>query len=137
MAGEVLMSSKEVDRYAVVEQVLRRTMRQADAALWLGVSVRQVKRLSRAVREQGTAGVVSQRRGAPSNRSIKPALREHYLSLVREHYGDFGPTLAAEYLAERPQRRDPARLDDPGRPVCHRRMNTPHIGRLKFPQFEG
>ena len=101
MAGEVLMSLKEVDRYAVIEQVLRRTMKQSDAALWLGVSVRQVKRLTRAVREEGTAGVISRRRGAPSNRSIEPALREHYMSLVREHYADFGPTLAAEYLAQR------------------------------------
>jgi transposase len=78
MAGEVLMSLKEVDRYAVIEQVLRRTMKQSDAALWLGVSVRQVKRLTRALRDQGTAGVISRRRGAPSNRSIEPALREHY-----------------------------------------------------------
>lgn len=101
MAGEVLMSLKEVDRYAVIEQVLRRTMKQSDAALWLGVSVRQVKRLTRAVRDQGTAGVISRRRGAPSNRSIEPAVREHYMSLVREHYADFGPTLAAEYLAQR------------------------------------
>ncbi|MEO5670436.1 MAG: ISNCY family transposase [Ramlibacter sp.] len=95
------MSLQEVDRYAVIEQVIRRAMRQADAALWLGVSVRQVKRLVRAVRTQGTAGVVSRRRGAPSNRRIEPAQRAHYLELVREHYGDFGPTLAAEYLAER------------------------------------
>lgn len=101
MAGEVLMSLKEVDRYAVIEQVLRRTMRQADAALWLGVSVRQVKRLASAVRAQGTAGVISKRRGEPSNRRIPPAQRERYLSLVRGHYADFGPTLAAEYLAER------------------------------------
>lgn len=101
MAGEELMSLKEADRYAVIEQVRRRTMRQADAALWLGVSVRQVKRLVRAVRTRGTAGVISKRRGVPSNRRIEPARREHYLALVREHYGDFGPTLAAEYLAER------------------------------------
>ncbi len=101
MAGEVLMSAKEVDRYAVIEQVIARTMRQADAALWLGVSVRQVKRLARAVREEGTAGVISRRRGVPSNRSIEPERREHYLDLVRQHYADFGPTLAAEHLAER------------------------------------
>ncbi len=94
------MSLKEVDRYAVIEQVLRRTMKQSDAALWLGVSVRQVKRLVSAVREQGTAGIISRRRGAPSNRSVKPSVRENYLSLVREHYADFGPTLAAEYLAQ-------------------------------------
>jgi len=101
MAGEVLMSLKEVDRYAVIEQVLRRTMRQADAVLWPDVSVRQIKRLARAVRNQGTGGVISRRRGVLSNRAIKAGLREHYLSLVRGRYGDFGPTLAAEYLAER------------------------------------
>jgi hypothetical protein len=28
-------------------------------------------------------------------------LREHVVLLVREHYPDFGPTLAREYLAER------------------------------------
>ena len=61
------MSLKEVDRYAVIELVLRRTMEQSDAALMLGVSVRHVKRLPRAVRDQGTAGVISQRRGVPSS----------------------------------------------------------------------
>ena len=61
------MSLKEVDRYAVIELVLRRTMEQSDAALMLGVSVRHVKRLPRAVRDQGTAGVISRRRGVPSS----------------------------------------------------------------------
>ena len=42
-------------------------MKQSDAALWLGVSVRHVKRLPRAVRDQGTAGVISRRRGVPSS----------------------------------------------------------------------
>lgn len=55
----------------------------------------------RAVRTQGTAGVISRRRGVPNNRAIKAGLRDHYLSLVRGRHGDFGPTLAAEYLAER------------------------------------
>ena len=67
MAGEVLMSLKEVDRYAVSELVLRRTMEQSDAALWLGVSVRHVKRLPRAVRDQGTSSAISRRRGVPSS----------------------------------------------------------------------
>ena len=67
MAGEVLMSLKEVDRDAVIELVLRRTMEQSDAALWLGVSVRHVKRLIRAARDQGTDGVISRRCGVPSS----------------------------------------------------------------------
>ena len=33
--------------------------------------------------------------------SVKPALREPFLGLVREHYIDFGPSLAAEYLTQR------------------------------------
>ena len=61
------MSLEEVDRNAVIELVLRRTMEQSDAALWLGVSVRHVKRLPRAVRDQGTAGIISRRRGVPSS----------------------------------------------------------------------
>ena len=66
-AGKVLISLNEVGRYAVIEQVLWRAMEQSDAALWLGVSVRHVKRQPRAVRNQGTAGVISRRRGVPSS----------------------------------------------------------------------
>ena len=99
MAGVLRMSLKEADRYAVIQQVIERTMGQSDAALWLGISVRQVKRLSRAVRHDGAQAVVSKRRGVPSNRRITDSVRDGFVSLVREHYADFGPTLACEYLA--------------------------------------
>jgi len=33
----------------VIHQVIERTTGQADAALWLNISVRQVKRLARAI----------------------------------------------------------------------------------------
>ena len=100
MAGVVGMSLQEADRYAVVQQVVQRRMRQSDAALWLNVSVRQIKRLARAVRQEGPQGIVSKRRGAPSNRRTDAALRERFMGLVRERYSDFGPTLAREHLAE-------------------------------------
>jgi len=45
------MSLKEADRYAVIVQVIERTMGQSDAARWLNISVRQVKRLVRAIRQ--------------------------------------------------------------------------------------
>ena len=53
MAEAVAMSLKEADRYAVIVQVIERTMAQADAAAWLNVSVRQVKRLVRRIRQDG------------------------------------------------------------------------------------
>ncbi|MCU0814785.1 MAG: ISNCY family transposase, partial [Burkholderiaceae bacterium] len=71
---------------------------QSQAAQQLGLSVRQVKRLCRRVREQGPAGLISRRRGRPSNRRIEDAQRAHFVELVRTHYGDFGPLLAHEYL---------------------------------------
>ncbi|MBK7261494.1 MAG: helix-turn-helix domain-containing protein [Rubrivivax sp.] len=50
------MSQKEAQRYAVVQRLVASEMSQAQAALVLGISVRQVKRLCRRVREQGPAG---------------------------------------------------------------------------------
>jgi transposase len=92
------MSQREVDRLEVVQQVADRQLGQARAAERLAVSVRQVKRLVRAYRRAGAAGLVSQRRGQPSNRRIA-AEQEHFVELVRRHYSDFGPTLAAQHLA--------------------------------------
>jgi len=94
------MSLKEADRYAVILQVIGRTMGQSDAALWLNISVRQVKRLARAIRQDGAQGAVSKRWGVPSNRRISQSTRDKFVGVVREHYGDFGPTLACEYLVE-------------------------------------
>ena len=96
-----LMSAKEADRYALIVQVVERRMGQSDAAAWLGISVRQVKRLCAAVRAYGTVGVISKRRGVPSNRRIAEREREHFVALVRQHYADFGPSLACEYLRDR------------------------------------
>ena len=92
------MSQKEVHRLEVVKRVLAAELDQSEAAQLLGLSVRQVKRLCRRVREQGPPGLVSRKRGRPSNRRIAAERREHFVALVRSHYADFGPQLAHEYL---------------------------------------
>ena len=93
------MSQKEVRRLEVLRRLQHQGLSQSQAAEQLGVSVRQVKRLVRRVREQGPQGLVSRRRGQRSNRRIDEALQTHYVDLVRQHYADFGPQLAHEYLA--------------------------------------
>src|SRR6516165_6904626 len=45
-------------------------------------------------------GFETRRRGRLSNNRLPEAYRDLALSLVRERYADFGPTLAAEKLAE-------------------------------------
>ncbi len=57
-----------------------------------------MRRLQRRYDGQGAVGLVSRRRGKPSNRRLAEAVKAEVLARVRECYGDFGPTLAAEYL---------------------------------------
>ena len=92
------MSRKEVHRLGVIERVLQEGLDQGQAAQLLSLSVRQVKRLCRSVREHGAAGLISRKRGRASHRRIAAERREHYVQLVRSHYADFGPRLAHEYL---------------------------------------
>ena len=77
MVEVVQMSLKEADRYAVIQQVIERTMGLADAALWLNISVRQVKRLARAIRQDGAQGAVSKRWGFPANERGSGASTAH------------------------------------------------------------
>jgi hypothetical protein len=66
----------------------------------MGLQRRQVYRLLDAFRAQGPDALISKRRGKPSNRAHGAAFRQTCLAIVRERYEDFGPTLAAEKLAE-------------------------------------
>ena len=96
---EVGMSQREVERAGVIAEVVAGRMRQRRAAELLGRSCRQVKRLVRAWRAEGAAGLRSRRRGRPSNRRCSEALRKQVLALAAERYEGFGPTLLGEYLA--------------------------------------
>ena len=51
-------------------------------------------------REGGPAGLVSGRRGKPSNNAMAEAARREAMERVRERYPDFGPTFAREKLVE-------------------------------------
>lgn len=95
---EGLMSQKEVGRLEVIKRAMEGGIDQGQAAQLLGLSVRQVKRLCRRVREQGPQGLISRKRGRPSHRRIAGERRQHYVRLVRDLYADFGPQLAHEYL---------------------------------------
>src|SRR5271166_1213716 len=94
------MSKKEFDRLEVLLGVQSGRLRVADACALLGLKRRQVFRLLAGLKHGGAASLISKRRGRPSNSRLPEAYRDLALSLVRERYADFGPTLAAEKLAE-------------------------------------
>jgi len=95
------MSGKELRRVRVIRQVLDRKLTQVKAATVLGLSPRQVRRLVTRVRQEGDGGLVYRGRGQPSNRRIPEGHKTKILRLYETRYGDFGPTLAVEKLAER------------------------------------
>jgi len=94
------MSKKELSRIEVMERLEKKTLKQQEAAKILGISIRQVKRLMRAYRQTGAAGLVSKRRGKPSNNQLKGEVKQQAIDLIYSKYPDFGPTLAHEKLTE-------------------------------------
>ena len=96
------MSSKERRRLKIFSQVKAGRLKLVEAAELLELSYRQARRVFRRYRQEGDRGLVHRARGRPSNRrGGELRKRQRALLLYQEHYGDFGPTLATEYLAQR------------------------------------
>ena len=93
------MSQPELTRLEVIQRVKRKTLKQRRAAELLSISVRQVKRLCKAYQVSGAAGLISKRRGQPSNNRLSEKTINKARQLLRKRYPDFGPTLAREKLA--------------------------------------
>jgi Homeodomain-like domain len=99
--GWVTMSERDLRRIEVLAEVAGERRTVASAAAVLALSARQVHRLLKAYRVGGGGAIAHKARGRPSNNRIQDDVRDRALALVRSTYADFGPTLAAETLAER------------------------------------
>lgn len=96
----ITMSMREADRIKTIQAVLDRMLRPGQAALKLGLTVRQVQRLVTRYLDEGPGGLVSRQRGRPSNHQLAPGVAERAIAIIRQRYADFGPTLACEKLRE-------------------------------------
>ncbi|MGF6552728.1 ISNCY family transposase [Paraburkholderia youngii] len=96
----ITMTMRELDRYKVIQDVADGVLRPWRAAERLGLTTRQIRRLVGRLREHGPGGLVSGRRSKPSNNRLDAATADRVLSIIRERYADFGPTLACEKLYE-------------------------------------
>ena len=99
------MSRRELERVEVMGRVGSGDLLLQDAAAMLGLSYRQTKRVWRRYRERGAEALKQGNAGRESNRGKPAGLRRRVLNLVRKKYSGaegerFGPTLAAEHLAE-------------------------------------
>ena len=92
------MTQKELDRHSILKKVLNKELSQVMAANLLKVSPRQTRNLLQIFKNQGSKGIISKKRGVPSNRTLPKELKQAVLALMREKYEGFGPTLAQEKL---------------------------------------
>ncbi|MDP9808094.1 hypothetical protein J2W42_000932 [Rhizobium tibeticum] len=99
--GLIAMSERDLQRVEVLSKVVDGRMTLVSAAHVLDLSTRQVRRLLERISTGGAASIRHKAIGRPSNNRISDGVRDYAVTLVRERYADFGPTLAAEKLAER------------------------------------
>ena len=102
MVGEdrVIMSVKELRRVHVIRHALERKITQGQAGKALGLTARHIRRLLQRVEQEGDKGLAHRGRGKFSNRRMPEQVKAKVLGLYARRYADFGPTLAAEKLAE-------------------------------------
>jgi hypothetical protein len=96
----IALSQEERDRLHLLRELERGELRQVAAAQRMKLTDRQVRRLLQRLREQGDRAVIHRLRGRPSNRKFAVSFQRKVLARVGQRYADFGPTLAAEHLAQ-------------------------------------
>lgn len=92
---------EELERAGVIGASIKGEITAVIAARRLGITTRQIRRLQKRFEQEGQSGMISRQRGKPSNNRLAPEVAQKALGLLRDHYADFGPTLACEQLRER------------------------------------
>jgi hypothetical protein len=96
------MTQRDRDRQVVLRQAHKRQITQKQAAEQMECSERQVRRLLKKLKSEGDKAVIHGLRGRVSNRKRSEQDRDKIVGILTQRvYHDFGPTLAAEYLAKK------------------------------------
>jgi len=98
--GWVMMSARELNRIEILAQADDGRLTVENAANMLNLSRRQVFRLLKRYRLDGASAIRHKARGRRPNNHIHDSKRDYALSLIKENYADFGPSLAAEMLEQ-------------------------------------
>lgn len=100
MQDIITMSNKELHRVEILQKLIDKRLIEHEAAKQLGLSIRQIRRLRKAYKADGAIGVVSKKRGNPSNHKYPDSIKELAIAYVKQYYVDFKPTFACEKLSE-------------------------------------
>src|SRR5271167_2268508 len=117
----ITMSRNELTRLRVLIDVADGRLSVAHAKGLIGVGPRQIYRLLDAFRARGPDGLISRKRGRPSNRALGAVFRETVLAIVRVTLRRFWPDLGRRETVRGsrpgPRRGDTAAMDDLRRPL--------------------
>lgn len=98
---EIRMTQKLYERSRVLEKIAEKRLTQAEAAVILKLSHRQVQRLCRQYKAEGIRSLASKKRRKPGNRALPRILVTRVAEIVTSDlYIGFGPTLMCEKLEE-------------------------------------
>ena len=82
----ITMTAREQRRAHVLARVVAGEVKLWEAAVVLGLSVRQARRLKRALVREGPAALAHANRGRASPRRLSPTLRQHVIDLYQTTY---------------------------------------------------
>jgi len=96
----ITMTQEELRRLHIVHKVLDKKLKQTEAAEKLDLSYRQIKRITKRIKEEGDKGIAHRTRGQSSHNKMPDEVKNKVITLCRGKYKGFGPTLASEKLFE-------------------------------------
>lgn len=138
----IRMTAREQRRAQLLARVIAGELKLWEAAVVLGMSVRQVRRLKGALLRQGPAGLAHANRGRASPRRLSPTLRQHVIDLYLGRYRGLNHQHFCELLDQREHLRLSVAsvrriLKAAGLGSPHTRRPTPHRRRRERMPAEG
>jgi len=76
---------REQTRYEVIKNSLKGLIKVKEASFMLGISIRQVYRLRKRVKEEGIKGVIHRLRNKPSSKRISKDIQNEIKRLYKEN----------------------------------------------------
>lgn len=100
MEERVTFTMGETIRYGVIQALLEKRMKNTEAALALGLSIRQVQRIKKKVARQSPEGILHGNKGRRPSHSFSIEKKERVVELAKERYFDFNFSHLSEILEE-------------------------------------
>lgn len=97
---EIKLTEEEQDRYDIIKSCIDGDITNKEAGIRLGLKIRQVQMVKRAVEKDGVKGVIHKLKGRISNNTTVDVIEDEVTTFFKQKkHMDFGPTFAQEKLA--------------------------------------